>query len=153
MKIAWDLDGCLAKSPPPSEKKWGHMKGDERKQRKERLLDHYKQAPILHKPSENFYVITARKKEPLVEGVTHVWLKSHFGDQVLDVFFLEKSRSLQNVSIFKTSVLEQLGITHFYEDNLKVLKLMKRIIVQKGLPTKLHYVQFDANGALVLSDV
>ncbi len=127
--IGLDLDGVLASSPLAATKPWGKMSGPERQQRRENLLFQYAQAHPLFleqlKPYMRFHVITARKNTPDVQSVTHEWLHKHYPDRVLSVHFLDKSRSLKNVIAFKSDVLKKLGVTHFTEDNLEVLKGLK----------------------------
>lgn len=126
MIVAYDFDGVLSEKPPASQKKWGKMNGAERQARKDFLLKFYMTAPALHSPTErSFYVITARKNSPDIVTVSTSWLKYRFGDRVLGVYFLSKSRSVKNVVAFKAQILKQIMAQKFVEDNLKVLKGLK----------------------------
>lgn len=122
---AFDLDGVLAEKPPMSEKKWGKMNGDERKQRKAFLNAFYFNAKPLLPYEPGTVVITARKNDPAVQSATLSWFKKHYNTYPT-IYFLDESRSVKNVIAFKSGVLRAHNITHYYEDNKKVLKGLKK---------------------------
>lgn len=131
MIVAYDLDGVLAVGPPPSEKKWGHMKGGERTIRKATLLHHYSTAPVLFQPTEEkFFVVTARKNDDLVGQVTMDWLDRAFPGRVQGLFMLGEARSIPNVVRFKGEVLKQIGAQQFTEDNAQVLKGLRPLGIE-----------------------
>lgn len=127
--IAYDLDGVLAQSPPSSPKKWGHMKGDERRMRKLELLHWYSKAAILFNPPEQFfYIVTARKADSIIRDVTYLWLKQNFPGRIKGVHHLKVSRSLENVIKFKTEILIQIKATEFTEDNVAVVAGVRKAL-------------------------
>lgn len=126
--IAYDLDGVLAESPQPSVLSWGKMNGIQRKQRKFELLKHYQSASLLFTPPEPaFYVISARRAHDDVYNVTDNWLMGEFGGRILGLFLLPMGRTIQNVIGFKSAVLKQIGATEFTEDNVDVLKGVRKL--------------------------
>ena len=134
--VAYDLDGVLAESPLPNDKKWGLMNGAERKERKEYLREHYLSAkPIYNPPEKSFYVITARKTD--TKAITAIWLDKHFPKRVAGLFMLDVSRTIENVVNFKTQVLLNIKAEVFVEDNKKVLVGIKKrlpLIITKLFP-------------------
>ena len=126
MIVSYDIDGVLAEGPPPSEKKWGRMNKQEREERKRKLVYYYRNARKLLEPEEPFFIaVSARKFEPDVYAATKLWMDEHFGKRVVDIYLLDKSRSVANAAAFKVSILKANGVQIHYEDNKKVLKLMK----------------------------
>jgi hypothetical protein len=123
--VAYDLDGVLAESPPMTVKSWYEMTGTERRARKNDHLKHFQEAKVLFRPAPKFYIITARKKDVL--EVTIKWVKKHFGNQCLGVFFLPTARTIPNVVAFKSACLKKIGATEFYEDNIEVLFGLKKM--------------------------
>ena len=129
MIVSYDIDGVLAEKPPQSDQKWGKMNGEQRRDRKNFLVDWYKNATPLIQPKEDkFYAISARKLEPNVCSATEQWLNAHYPNRVLDFFLLNESRTVENAAKFKASIVCELGIKRHYEDNKKVLKAMKKLI-------------------------
>jgi hypothetical protein len=127
--VSYDIDGVLADKPPPSDQKWGKMNGEQRRGRKNFLVDWYKNATPLIQPKEDkFYAISARKLEPNVCAATEQWLNAHYPNRVLDFFLLNESRTVENAAKFKAGIVRELGIERHYEDNKKVLKAMKKLI-------------------------
>jgi hypothetical protein len=127
--VSYDIDGVLAEGPPPSEKKWGRMNKQERDERKNKLVYYYRNAKKLLEPKEPFFIaVSARKFEPEVYKATKLWLDENFGKRVVDIFLLDKSRSVANAAAFKVSILKSHGVQIHYEDNKKVLKLMKLML-------------------------
>ena len=127
--VSYDIDGVLAEGPPPSEKKWGRMNKQERQDRKNYLVWWYANAEPLLSPKEPyFFAVSARKFEPDVYAATKQWLDNHFDNRVVDIFLLDKSRSVANAAAFKVDVLKRNGVQIHYEDNKKVLKLMKLML-------------------------
>lgn len=120
--IAYDLDGVLAVKPTLTGPAWGKLNGEQRKARKQTLLEHYMAAAPLLRPEGRFYVITARKSDTDVVEVTLSWLKRHYPDQVIHVHFLSEARTIANVVSFKKRVLDSLGASEFTEDNRAVLR-------------------------------
>jgi hypothetical protein len=133
--IGYDIDGVLASKPPLSEKKWGRMNGDERKAYKAQLLVEYANARPLLKPTEPFIAISARKNDDVIYNITLDWLHQHHGDLVVSMALLPFSRTVENVVAFKSSVIEQYGLTDFTEDNKAILKGLSQL----GLSTRLWY--------------
>lgn len=124
MIVAYDLDGVLAESPRES-KPWKSMSGRERQERKMYLLRHYHKASVLYNPPEKkFYVITARKNDS--KAISSWWLKRNFNHRILGVFFLNTSRTIQNVIAFKSGVLKQIKADIFIEDNKEVVKGIRK---------------------------
>lgn len=124
MKVAYDLDGVLAVAPPPNVKKWGLMNGAERRARVEFLEQHYKAAKVILRPSEKFWVISARKES--ARAVSEAWLARHFGSRFQGLFLLNTSRSTDNVVEFKSRVILREGFRRFTEDNLTVIRRINR---------------------------
>ncbi len=139
MNVAYDLDGVLAQGPPRARVKWGLMKGPERIARRQALLDWYASALPILLPHDSFWVITARKDEPDVRAVTERWLADRYGNRVLGLHMLTVSRTLPHVIAFKASVLKTLPAGLFVEDNLQVLRGLKRA----GVPQQLLF--FDGS--------
>jgi hypothetical protein len=128
MIVSYDIDGVLAEGPPPSEKKWGRMNKYERIDRKRFLVNWYKEAkPLLVPVETNFYAVSARKFEADVYAATKEWLEHYYPNRVIGIFLLEGSRSVVNAATFKASVLLEHNVQKHYEDNKKVLKLMKEL--------------------------
>jgi hypothetical protein len=126
MLVSYDVDGVLAQQPPPNEIKWGLMNGEQRKQRLEFLDYWYANAKKLIEPKENkFYAISARKNNPLTLRITKAWLNKNYPNKVIDIYLLNKSRSVENVIQFKTAVIKHFNIQRHYEDNKKILKGIK----------------------------
>lgn len=129
MIVSYDIDGVLAEQPPPSSIKWGKMNGEQRKERKRFLVNWYKTAtPLLFPKEQEFYAISARKLEPAVYDATENWLQTHYPDRVLNVYLLNNSRTVENAAKFKSNIIIDCGIERHYEDNKKVLKLMKKLL-------------------------
>tara|TARA_R110000823_G_scaffold214671_1_gene344465 strand:- start:769 stop:1215 length:447 start_codon:yes stop_codon:yes gene_type:complete len=127
MIVSYDIDGVLAKQPPPSIKKWGRMNGVERRKRKEFLNYWYLNADKLIEPKEKtFYAISARRNEKEIIKITNFWLKKNYPERVVNFYLLSNSRSLENVIEFKTNVIKHLQVNRHYEDNKKVLKGLKK---------------------------
>lgn len=128
MTVLWafDLDGVLAETAPKPSKTWGKMSGSERAAWKAGLLSWYDIVPPLLKPEvPQFHVITARKDVPDVRRVTTAWLERHFPGRVLGLHMLAESRSIENVAWFKGNIIKTLGVSHFVEDNMKILKALR----------------------------
>jgi hypothetical protein len=131
---AYDLDGVLAVGPPVSETKWAKMLGAERRAREAELVRWYRQAPVLFDPPERqFYVITARRDNPLVRGATLTWMERTFAERVLGVHLLNVSRTIDHVVTFKADALAQRGCKEFTEDNATVLKGLAKDARLKGV--------------------
>lgn len=129
MIVSYDVDGVLAEQPPPSAKKWGQMKGEERQARQEFLKNWYHNAkPLLNPKEQHFYAISARKREQIIYNITKHWIKKHHGDRLLGLYLLKESRSIENVVAFKTHIVQQLKIQRHYEDNRKILKGMRKLL-------------------------
>ena len=127
MIVSYDIDGVLAEGPPPSEKKWGRMNGYERNQRKEFLVEWYRNAsPLLVPSEEKFYAVSARKNDSYVYTATQMWLDKHYPNRVIELFLMRDARTVVNAANFKSSVLASKNVQIHYEDNKKVLKLMKQ---------------------------
>lgn len=120
--VGYDLDGVLAKAPPPRPKPWSQMTGNERRLYDRRLLSHYKRAKPLYRPKrKDWVVVTARKALPDIQTTTLSWFRSNgFGRPI--VFFLQGARSINNVVEFKADIIDRLELTDFYEDNLSVVR-------------------------------
>lgn len=126
MIVSYDIDGVLAEGPPPSEKKWGKMNGAERHERKRFLVEWYRNAAPLLTPTEPyFFAVSARKFEPDVYAATKNWLDQRYSGRVVEIFLMEGSRSVVNAAKFKADILARNGVQIHYEDNKKVLRLMK----------------------------
>jgi hypothetical protein len=129
MIVSYDIDGVLAAQPPASEKRWGKMNGDERKERKSFLNDWYRNAEWLLIPlEEKFHTISARKLEPAIYNITEKWLSDRYGERVLSINMLRENRTVENVVKFKSNVILELGIERHYEDNKKVLRGMRKLL-------------------------
>jgi hypothetical protein len=129
MKVSYDIDGVLAAQPPANDKKWGHMDGAERRARKEFLYDWYANAEKLIEPVEQeFYAISARKREPRIHTITNDWLNKYYSKRVLAFYLLGTSRTVENVVRFKSETVLELGVQRHYEDNKKVLRGMRKIL-------------------------
>jgi hypothetical protein len=129
MIVSYDIDGVLAAQPPPNEKKWGHMNGEERRARKEFLYDWYSNAERLLLPKEDkFYAISARKREPRVFNITKDWLNKYYSERVLSFHLLGDPRTVENVVRFKSQTVLDLEVQRHYEDNKKVLRGMRKLL-------------------------
>ena len=129
MIVSYDIDGVLAAQPPASEKKWGKMKGDERKARKDFLYEWYNTAERLIEPvEETFHAISARKAETRIYQITSAWLEKNYPERVLSFHLLSESRNIENVVAFKASKILELGVQRHYEDNKKVLKGLRKVL-------------------------
>jgi hypothetical protein len=127
MIVSYDIDGVLAQQPPPNNTKWGLMNGIQRKERLEFLNYWYANANKLIEPKEQkFYAISARKNNPLTLGITKSWLNKNYPNQVIEVYLLNKSRSVNNVIEFKSAVIKHFKIQRHYEDNKKILKGIRK---------------------------
>jgi len=127
MIVSYDIDGVLAEQPPPNEIKWGRMNGQQRKDRKQFLNYWYQNANKLLQPKENkFYAISARKNEQTIYAITKQWLNKNYPNQVIDLYLLLKSRSVENVIEFKGAVIKHFKIQRHYEDNKKILKGLRK---------------------------
>lgn len=127
MIVSYDIDGVLAEGPPPSEKKWGRMNKYERNARKEFLVDWYRNAtPLLEPTVEKFYAVSARKNEPYVYTATQMWLEKYYPNRVIELFLMEDARTVINAANFKSKIIELKKVQVHYEDNKKVLKIMKQ---------------------------
>ena len=143
--IGFDIDGVLAEKPPASEKAWGKMNGEQRKARKEFLLQWYENAGTLYQPTEPFIAISARKDEPAVVAITEDWLRKHY-PLMQEFVLLPMSRSIENVVRFKSAAIVNYQITEFTEDNKKVLKGIAAHNLdchlwfwEKGMPERVAY--------------
>ena len=129
MKVSYDIDGVLAAQPPANDKKWGHMDGVERRARKDFLYDWYTNAEKLIEPAEQeFYAISARKREPRIHTITKDWLNKYYGKRVLAFYLLNTSRTVENVIRFKSETVLELGVQRHYEDNKKALRGMRKVL-------------------------
>lgn len=129
MIVSYDIDGVLAEQPPANEKKWGHMNGAERKARKEFLYDWYDNAEKLIEPAEDqFYAISARKRQPRIHTITKDWLHKYYGDRIISFHLLGEPRTVENVVRYKTETVLSLGVQRHYEDNKKVLRGMRKLL-------------------------
>jgi hypothetical protein len=126
---AFDFDGVLAEKPEASVKKWGVMNGVERQARQDYLAHHYGHCqPLLNPDGDDaFYVITARKNEPRFTSPSWSWLQKHFAARVAGVYFLDQSRTLDNVARFKADALVKCKAKVFVEDNRQILKRLARL--------------------------
>lgn len=125
MRIAYDLDGVLAVGPPPNSKKWGLMKGPERRARLAQLEEHYHRAPVLLEPPGKFWVVSARKEGARL--VTETWLSEHFGSRCCGLYLLSQARTTERVICFKADALCAIRAEAFTEDNLTVLRGVARL--------------------------
>lgn len=149
MIVSYDIDGVLAEQPPPSQTKWGKMNGEQRRERKRFLVDWYKNAtPLLSPKEQEFYAISARKLEPSVYDATERWLEAHYPNRVLNVYLLNDSRTVENAAKFKSDIILECNIQRHYEDNKKVLKIMRKHLPanielffwEKGMGDPVRYI-------------
>jgi hypothetical protein len=128
MIVSYDIDGVLAEGPPPSDKKWGRMNKYERADRKRFLVKWYRNAAPLLVPKEPYFIaVSARKYEGEVYAATKLWLDHYYPNRVVDIFLLEKSRSVINAANFKAEVMIRENVLIHYEDNKPVLNIMKKL--------------------------
>ena len=128
MIVSYDIDGVLAEGPPPSEKKWGRMNGEERKDRKKFLVEWYRNAKPLLVPKEPFFfAVSARKFEGEVYAATKKWLDHYYPNRVVEIYLMEGSRSVVNAATFKANIMIKENVQIHYEDNKPVLKIMKQL--------------------------
>ena len=127
MKISYDLDGVLAEAPKIEHKKYGLMNGKERNQYHIQLAKHYLKAKKLYDPKEQeFYVISARRLDRTIYSITKDWLTERFGNRVLGLYLLNKSRTYENVINFKCEMIKRVGINKHYEDDPNILKGIRK---------------------------
>lgn len=140
---AYDFDGVLAEAPPHPAKKWGLMKGPERAARKAQLLEHYARArPLLTPETRSFAVITARSQ--WAKPVSMDWLKRYYAGR-WELWTLLEARTIPNVVAFKAQALRDYGATDFAEDNVTVVRALRR-----ALPACRIWLYTPATGELAL---
>ena len=144
MIAAYDLDGVLCEPFHLKGKPWQKMNGEERRAKLKALLGIYETVRPLFQPEErSFHIITSRKDNVEVRGVTVAWLQKHFPGRVESLNMLRVSRNIENVVAFKAQVLRDLKATDFTEDNWKVVRELRK----QGLDCRIwHYT----NGNQVL---
>jgi hypothetical protein len=126
--IAFDLDGVICEKPIDFGVSFFKMTGQQRKNRDEYLLKHYTIANPLFIPLEKeFIIITARKEKLQTVNATEYWCDKYLLGKKFKIFFLQKARCIKNVAEFKNKIIEQNNISEFSEDNMKVLKAIKKI--------------------------
>lgn len=126
MKWGYDIDGVLAAQPPASDKKWGHMNGQERNARKQFLVEWYLYAEPLYSPPQKAVAISARKNTEEINSITGAWLSTH-RPQITHYYLLNSTRTLDNVAAYKSQVLTQEAVTDYVEDNKQILKRIKKL--------------------------
>jgi hypothetical protein len=133
MIVTYDIDGVLAAQPPKSNKVWGKMSGEERRERQQFLEEWYRTAaPLLNPKEKKFYAVSARKNEQNIYNITKEWLDNRFKGRVLGFYLLDTSRTIENVVNFKTGKVLELKAERHYEDNRFVLKGM-RVMLPKEI--------------------
>lgn len=123
---AYDFDGVLAEAPPHPAKKWGYMNGGERRVHRAMLLEHYASARALIAPeTRTFAVITARSR--WAQNVSEAWLARYYPAR-WELFMLDEARTIRNVVAFKAKCLRELAATDFAEDNVTVVRALRRAV-------------------------
>lgn len=105
------------------------MNGSQRAARRLFLLDWYARAqPLFDPPEKRFCVISARKEDPEVRAVSARWLLKNFRGRAILLHLLKVSRTTENVVRYKAATIAANGYTDFTEDNLQVIRGIKRIL-------------------------
>jgi len=118
--IGYDFDGVLCEKPHS-----GITKS------KNKLSLFYQNATqnIWFKPQQsNIAIITARLNNNIYCTNSRNWLDRHCF-QSYNIFFYTKDygqKSLKTIATFKAKMLKEQFITHYYDDNLELLKLIKK---------------------------
>jgi len=101
------------------------MKGIERKRRESFLITWYQSCGKLFNINEPIIAISARKNTPLIRHITKLWLEKNYPN-VVSFYLLNNSRTIENVINFKSCIINQENITEHYEDNMKILKGIRK---------------------------
>lgn len=133
--ISYDVDGVLATGPPPRDKPFMYQNKLERDNYKQIVLKWYESAPPLLTPTEPFVAITARKDEPIIRSITETWLNKYYKDNLKGLYMLDTSKTYNNVAIFKAKIINNHNISAHVEDNMIILKKLKKLVHN----TKLYY--------------
>ena len=142
---AYDFDGVLSVMPKRP-KPYRLQNGLERKIYLENKIKWLQITPCLWKPKKPFYIISGRKEQ--FKNISIDWLERNKLNYI-DVFFMNKSSTSKNMIEFKTEKLKELKIERYFEDDLKILRKLK-----KNLP----YIEFvpvprNEENQITLSDI
>ncbi len=125
---AFDLDGVLAVKPPLSDKKWTNMSGPERQAYRSATLEWYRIAERLGVPDvAPTIVVSARKNTLDVIAATRDWMFGFDDLGMVPFYLLDKGRTVENAAAFKRDMVHEHNCDALVEDNMAVLKAMRRL--------------------------
>ena len=123
--VAYDLDGVifpLLKRHKPFYK----YSGPERKVYEAKRLYYYENAPCILRPEEKeFYIISARQEK--YKDITLKWLQAN-KIQYKGIYLMDAALKFENIVEHKSMWLKELGITKYYEDDLKIIKYLHKVL-------------------------
>lgn len=94
----------------------------------------YAQANVLYTPRQDFVVLTGRTANAEQRRVTRKWLRDNFGDNFKGVFFYSGGEAA--IARGKARAIKRLNLTAYYDDNVKMLELIRA----EGVDAELHRV-------------
>lgn len=94
----------------------------------------YAQANVLYTPRQDFVVLTGRTANAEQRRVTRKWLRDNFGDKFHGVFFYSGGEAA--IAKGKARAIKRLNLTAYYDDNVKMLELIRA----EGVDAELHKV-------------
>lgn len=124
----YDLDGTLVERSPRRSKPFIKQSGAERAAHDLLYREHCRSAKLIRKPTGNYVIITGRRETVRTE--TLEFLRAN-NLNPLQICFLDKSRTKQNMIEFKLRKCTELGVTAFFEDDPAIAKALAR----KGINT------------------
>lgn len=90
---------------------------------KDQLINRYKRAKVLYKPTEDFIAITARGKDSEVMQATRTWIRENFNN-CKGIYFVEGSEE-EKITGKAKIVIEQRS-DGYVDTNVNTLKLFKK---------------------------
>jgi uncharacterized HAD superfamily protein len=122
--IAYDFDGVLCPMAK-RDKPFFKQSGEERKIYNFLKLEYIKNAPLIFKPKEkNFYIISARRERFRLE--TEEWLKKHNIKPIETILMENISLTFEHCVEHKLNWLKKLKVNKFYEDDVKIVRYLKK---------------------------
>lgn len=91
---------------------------------KAQLIDMYKKAPVLYRPTNQFVVITARGEDLEIKQATRLWLQANFGEQCVGVYFVSGTEEEKIKS--KAAKVKELNLDGYVDAKLGTLQLFER---------------------------
>ncbi len=115
--IGYDIDGTLCAPGPKRNKPFFKQNGPERKAFEEETRIHMLNAKVIRVPEEPYVLITGRKEK--WRGETMEWVKKQ-GWKPEGLYMLQEGRTRANMIKLKVKICQELNITVYYEDDLKI---------------------------------